>query len=75
VSYKKVILMELSDIIRRIKDGQSISEISRVTGLDRKTVRKYISLIKQEDSVKYRSDTCNFIFEETFPICSKIRLF
>src|SRR5664280_2102559 len=41
--------MELSDIIRRIKDGQSISEISRVTGRDRKTIRKYISLINQED--------------------------
>jgi uncharacterized ParB-like nuclease family protein len=49
VSYKKVVVMELSDIIRRIRDGQSISEISRVTGRDRKTIRKYISLINQED--------------------------
>jgi transposase len=49
VSYKKVVIMELSDIIRRIRDGQSISEISRVTGRDRKTIRKYISLIRQED--------------------------
>jgi hypothetical protein len=48
VSYKKVVVMELSDIIRRIRDGQSISEISRVTGRDRKTIRKYITLIKQE---------------------------
>ncbi len=47
--YKKVIVMELADIIRRIKDGQSISEISRATGRDRKTIRKYISFIKQED--------------------------
>ena len=30
-------------------DGQSISEISRVTGRDRKTIRKYISLIRQEE--------------------------
>ena len=49
MSYKKVVIMELSDIIRRIRDGQSISEISRVTGRDRKTIRKYISLINQED--------------------------
>ena len=49
MSYKKVVVMELSDIIRRIRDGQSISEISRVTGRDRKTIRKYISLINQED--------------------------
>ena len=47
--YKKVIVMELADIIRRIKDGQSISEISRATGRDRRTIRKYISFIKQED--------------------------
>ena len=46
--YKKVLVMELSDIIRRIRAGQSISEISRVTGRDRKTIRKYICLIKQE---------------------------
>ena len=37
MSYKKVVIMELSDIIRRIRDGQSFSEISRVTGHDRKT--------------------------------------
>jgi hypothetical protein len=49
VSYKKVVVMELSDIIRRIRDGQSISEISRVTGRDRKTIRKYIALIEQEN--------------------------
>ena len=51
MSYKKVVVMELSDIIRRIRDGQSISEISRVTGRDRKTIRKYIRLIKQEGSM------------------------
>ncbi|MHB8842666.1 MAG: helix-turn-helix domain-containing protein, partial [Candidatus Aquicultor sp.] len=44
--------MELSEIVRRIKDGQSISEISRVTGRDRKTIRKYISLIKQENDLQ-----------------------
>ena len=52
VSYKKVVTMELSEIVRRIKDGQSISEISRVTGRDRKTIRKYISLIKQENDLQ-----------------------
>ena len=44
--------MELSEIVRRIKDGQSISEISRVTGRDRKTIRKYICLIKQENDLQ-----------------------
>ena len=56
--YKKVVTMELSEIVRRIKDGQSISEISRVTGRDRKTIRKYISLIKQE----------SFLLSEELPL-------
>jgi transposase len=40
--------MELSEILRRKQDGQSISEISRETGRDRKTIRKYICLVEQE---------------------------
>lgn len=48
VSYKKVGVMDLSEIIRRKRDGQTLSEISRVSGRDRKTIRKYIGLIDQE---------------------------
>ena len=48
VSYKKVVVMELSEMIRRKKDGQSISKISQVSGRDRKTIRKYIWLHSHE---------------------------
>ena len=57
MSYKKVVIMELSDIIRRIRDGQSISEISKVTGrecLENKFGRKiqmlkhWMNLLKME---------------------------
>jgi len=40
--------MELKEIIRRRKSGQSISKISKATGRDRKTVRKYLNLIEEE---------------------------
>lgn len=48
MSYKKVGVMDLSEIIRRKRDGQTLSEISRVSGRDRKTIRKYICLMDQE---------------------------
>ncbi len=40
--------MELKEIIRRRKSGQSISKISKATGRDRKTIRKYLNLIEEE---------------------------
>ncbi len=40
--------MELKEIIRRWKSGQSISKISKATGRDRKTIRKYLKLIEEE---------------------------
>lgn len=40
--------MELQEIIRRRKSGQRISKISKATGRDRKTVRKYLDLIEAE---------------------------
>lgn len=42
-------MKELTEIFRRNTDGQSISEISRVIGRDRKTVRKYMALLKEEE--------------------------
>lgn len=38
--------MDIKEIIRRWQDKQKISEISRSTGIDRKTIRKYISRYK-----------------------------
>ena len=57
VSYKKVVVMELSEIIRRKNSGQSISEISHASGRDRKTIRKYIWLHSQE--VKTSGEDCS----------------
>lgn len=48
MAYKEVRIMEIKEILRRIQSGQSINFISKQTGRDRKTIRKYLNLIKQE---------------------------
>ncbi len=48
MAFNEVKIMELQEIIRRRKSGQSISKISKATGRDRKTVRKYLNLIEAE---------------------------
>ena len=46
MSYKRIYAMDIKEIIRRWEDKQKISEISRTTGIDRKTIRKYINRYK-----------------------------
>lgn len=41
-------IMEIKEIIRRLQSGQSINSISKQSRRDRKTIRKYLNLIKQE---------------------------
>jgi flagellar basal body-associated protein FliL len=40
--------MEILDIIRRYFDSQTISQISKLSGIDRKTIRKYIKEILKQ---------------------------
>ncbi|MDP4191445.1 MAG: hypothetical protein Q8858_07780 [Bacteroidota bacterium] len=42
MGYKRLITMDVTEILRRKRDGQSISEISEALGYDRKTIRKYL---------------------------------
>ena len=42
MGYKKLVIMEIREVIRRYFDNQSISRISEVTGYGRKTIRCYI---------------------------------
>jgi DNA-binding IclR family transcriptional regulator len=39
---KEYTVIEILDVLRRQKAGDNISAIARSTGMDRKTVRKYI---------------------------------
>ena len=41
-------VIEISDVLRRQKAGDKISAIARSTGMDRKTVRKYIRIAEEK---------------------------
>lgn len=45
MAYKRITIMDISEIIRRRQDGQKIAQISQALSIDRKTVRKYISKV------------------------------
>ena len=46
MAYKRITIMDVSEIIRRRSDGQKIAHISKILGYDRKTVRKYIAKVE-----------------------------
>jgi hypothetical protein len=43
MSYKRIIIMDIYEIIRRWHNNQSISQIAGILNYDRKTVRKYVN--------------------------------
>jgi transposase len=46
MAFKKIILMDIYEIIRRWHGKQNICSISQVTGYDRKTIRRYVNAAK-----------------------------
>ncbi len=67
MGYKRIINMEILDIIRRYFDSQSISQISSISGLDRKTVRKYIKEIHNRGITFYDKEKILLILPEIIP--------
>ncbi|MHB8579181.1 MAG: hypothetical protein ACYDA4_04885 [Ignavibacteriaceae bacterium] len=59
--------MEILDIIRRYFDSQTISQISSVSGIDRKTVRKYIKEIYNRGITFYDKEKILLILPEIIP--------
>jgi transposase len=58
MGYKKLITMDVTEILRRKQQGQNISAISKALGYDRKTIRKYInSLTVSSDNQPVVPDT------------------
>lgn len=47
MAYREVKKVEIKEILRRWQSHQTISEISREVGIDRKTVRKYVTGFKK----------------------------
>ncbi len=56
MSNKEYTVIEIVDVLRRQKAGDKISAIARSTGMDRKTVRKYIRIAERKGFTK-ESDT------------------
>ncbi|HUX60570.1 MAG TPA: IS21 family transposase [Ignavibacteriaceae bacterium] len=67
MAYKRIISMEILDIIRRYFDSQTISQISSVSGIDRKTVRKYIKEIHNRGINFYDKEKILLILPEIIP--------
>lgn len=45
MAYKRITTMDITEILRRAQQGQTISSISKLLGYDRKTIRKYLQAI------------------------------
>lgn len=56
MAFKRILMMDIREIVRRYKAGQTIRTISETLGYDRKTVRKYIRHL-QEKGISLRDDT------------------
>lgn len=47
VSFRELTMIEVREVIRRWKAKQGLREMSRETGLDRKTVRRYVEVLAE----------------------------
>ena len=59
--------MEILEIIRRYFDSQNISQISKLSGIDRKTIRKYIKEILKRGITSYDKEKILLILPEIIP--------
>jgi transposase len=48
MSYRELSMIEVKEVLRRTRAGHSIRKIARETGLDRKTVRRYLRAAEEE---------------------------
>jgi predicted transcriptional regulator len=53
MGYKRITTMEILEIARRYFNKETIKSISQQSGLDRKTVRKYIRELNKEGITAY----------------------
>lgn len=47
MAYNRITTMDITEILRRARQGQSISSISKLLGYDRKTIRKYLQAVNE----------------------------
>ncbi len=57
MSYRELSMIEVKEVLRRHEAGQGLREIARETGLDRKTVRRYVQasdgVVDGDDGVQH----------------------
>jgi transposase len=64
MAYRKITAMDIWEILRRHRAGQSISQISTALGYDRKSIRKYLSLAKNNPIVLQDKEAAVEYFNE-----------
>jgi len=70
MGYKRLVIMEILEVIRRYFDNQSISQISEVTGFDRKTIRRYVNHIREKGINSYDKEKIIQVIKEVIPSLS-----
>jgi transposase len=68
MGYKRLVIMEILEIIRRYFDKQNISQISDVTGYDRKTIRRYINSVTEHGINSYDKEKILKVIDEIKPL-------
>ncbi|MGB8705510.1 MAG: IS21 family transposase [Gillisia sp.] len=67
MAYRRIINMEILEVIRRYFDSQNISQISQLSGIDRKTIRKYIQEIQKEGITGYDREKILSVLPKIIP--------
>ena len=70
MAYKRIVNMEIIDVIRRYFDSQKIRHISRQSGMDRKTIRKYINELTKRGITSFDKEKIESILPEIIPSIS-----
>ena len=70
MAYKRIVNMELTEILRRYFDSQSLSSISLQSGLSRNTIRKYINEFSRRGITSYDKEKIDSILPDIMPAVS-----
>lgn len=67
MAYQRIVNMEIVEVIRRYFDSQNISQISKLSGIDRKTIRKYIKAVTGLGITSYDKEKILSVLPDIIP--------